>query len=502
MNKIVSIKITSSIFLATLLILGTLATISPSFMVGAQAVPEYGMDSYGSDYGMNNSYDKRSYGNDNSYDSQYSFHKPDYKPKFPSYDKDNYKSKKDDNSKNVSINKIKCINNNLNINGNNAGNVSIGNKGQGYSGGYSYGSGSGYYGDEGYGKQGKGSDCIINNNNTNTNIGGGNQTIPPVPPEQRATLLVTKTVRCEEPDDSALVPSIQQISADCDILLAAITEDQFNITVTDTNVNPPEFLGSETGQSVTLDAGPFTVTETPDDSVAAEVAGFNDIQTSVTGPFPSFSGDCTQTSIGSFSATGEIAAGGQETCNIVNNFVITEIDPCEVCFNANATLAGIITAKLALPGSIPIIDTGGPFAITIPADVTTIAGLCDFLEVAIGAGTLPQTTQGLTAVINSILAAGPLVPTGASPASITALVNCLLDVDFGGGTDNITAGGLVPFDINTNTAGGLAASNINTAGDPTPSFSSPPTIAQETEASSSALEKVTKLKQQWLDLLP
>jgi hypothetical protein len=43
-NKIISTKKTIAFFLATLLILGTLATITPSFMVGAQAVPEYGME--------------------------------------------------------------------------------------------------------------------------------------------------------------------------------------------------------------------------------------------------------------------------------------------------------------------------------------------------------------------------------------------------------------------------------------------------------------------------
>ena len=91
------------------------------------------------------------------------------------------KSKKDD-SKSVDINKIKCINTNLNINGNNTGNVNVGNKGQisaaeeGYLGANSYGS-EGYY--DGYNNnQGKGFDCIINNNNTNTNVvtGGGNVT--------------------------------------------------------------------------------------------------------------------------------------------------------------------------------------------------------------------------------------------------------------------------------------------------------------------------------------
>jgi hypothetical protein len=60
-------------------------------------------------------------------------------------------------------------------------------------------------------------------------------------------------------------------------------------------------------------------------------------------------------------------------------------------------------------------------------------------------------------------------------------------------------GGLTASNINTSTS----SFDINTSGGPAASsFSSPPTIAQETEASSSALEKVTKLKQQWLDLLP
>jgi hypothetical protein len=39
----------------------------------------------------------------------------------------------------------------------------------------------------------------------------------------------------------------------------------------------------------------------------------------------SFSGDCTQTGAASFSATGDIIAGGQETCNIENHFTITAI---------------------------------------------------------------------------------------------------------------------------------------------------------------------------------
>jgi hypothetical protein len=136
---------------------------------------------------------------------------------------------------------------------------------------------------------------------------------------QPATLNVTKLVTCEDENVENGVTCVQ--------LLSTITEDQFNITVTDTNVSPSNFNGSEIGTLVTLDAGPFTVTEEPYDSVAEQVAGLEDVQTEITGPSPSFSGDCTQTGIGSFSATGEIAAGGQETCNIVNNFIMTRTPP-------------------------------------------------------------------------------------------------------------------------------------------------------------------------------
>jgi hypothetical protein len=43
-NKIVSIKDTSAIFLAIVLVTGTITAFFPSFMVGAQAVPFPDMD--------------------------------------------------------------------------------------------------------------------------------------------------------------------------------------------------------------------------------------------------------------------------------------------------------------------------------------------------------------------------------------------------------------------------------------------------------------------------
>jgi hypothetical protein len=125
------------------------------------------------------------YGMDNSYESQYQpSYKPDYKPQYSSYDGKDYRDKSKD-IKNVDINKLNCINTNININGNNTGDINIGNKGQGSIGAYSSG-GSGYGGyDGGYYydgqnyKKDKGFECIINNNNNNTNIitgGAGNVT--------------------------------------------------------------------------------------------------------------------------------------------------------------------------------------------------------------------------------------------------------------------------------------------------------------------------------------
>jgi hypothetical protein len=182
-SKIISLKSSSAIFLATLLVVGTIAIILPS----VQAQP----------YEMNNGYGSSEpqpeYTNNNSYEPKYPSYLKNYKQEYSSdnsyYDSNDIKSV---------INKLKCINNNLNINGNNAGDVNIGNKGQGYSGGYSS-NGGGYNGNEGIydngydNKRDKGFECIINNNNNNTVIGGGGEdgndtggNNPPPPPDGNA----------------------------------------------------------------------------------------------------------------------------------------------------------------------------------------------------------------------------------------------------------------------------------------------------------------------------
>src|SRR5918993_729657 len=84
----------SAAFLATVLVAGIIALSSPSFMVGAQAVPEYGTDSYekksyGSepDYGKD-SYEKKSYGSE----PDYGMEKKSYGSE-PDYGKDSYEKK-------------------------------------------------------------------------------------------------------------------------------------------------------------------------------------------------------------------------------------------------------------------------------------------------------------------------------------------------------------------------------------------------------------------------
>jgi hypothetical protein len=204
-NKIELTKRFSAVFLAIVLVAGTITALSyPSFMIDVQAQPYYGMDnsynSYGSDFGIDSYNDKRSYGNDNDYgyELQYQSYKSDYKStEYQSYfGNDNYKSPKDISSKkSVNLNKIKCINNNININGINSGDVNIGNKGQLvqerdlssslFGNGEERNNNGYYYGYNNNNKKDKNIECIINNNNNNTNInlgdGGGNQTIPPEP---------------------------------------------------------------------------------------------------------------------------------------------------------------------------------------------------------------------------------------------------------------------------------------------------------------------------------
>ena len=132
---------------------------------------------------------------------------------------------------------------------------------------------------------------------------------------QTATLNVTKLVTCEDEN--------VENGVTCAQLLSTITEDQFNIFVTDNNSLPP-FTGSETGTVVTLDATSYTLAETPDPSILDDIDALDDEDSTITGPFPSFGGDCLPAAPNVFSTTGIIAPGEQQNCDIVNHFIIEE----------------------------------------------------------------------------------------------------------------------------------------------------------------------------------
>ena len=172
MSKEVLTKEINAGFLVIVLLAGTFAAISPSFMVGAQAEPYYGMDNnynnYEQEYGMDSYDDKQSYGKDSN---------------------SNDKSK---DSSNVIEKKIKCNNINVNVNGFNG--VEVGTlptalnglatdeaqaTDEGEIGASSFGSGGS--GNDGRPSSGQGSDKWCLNNNEFAVV-VGEEPVPPEPP--------------------------------------------------------------------------------------------------------------------------------------------------------------------------------------------------------------------------------------------------------------------------------------------------------------------------------
>ena len=244
MNNIVFIKRTSAIFLATLLVLGTIAAFSPSFMTTASAQVE----SY---YGMDN----------NNYKSQYV--------------KDNYKSK-DSNS--VFVKKINCNNVNVNVNGLELNGLppflsnllfdedSDGDANSYVSGERSYGSGQ-----SGYDKDFK-FVCINNNNNTVI------EAEEPVPPTTASLSVKKQVFGCITPNQITMdCTNLQNNSPewlDCNtnpaisgsVFCQGLPESIFDIEVLDEQNNQiQQFVGSEQGTTIpNLEPGKYTVNEIED----------------------------------------------------------------------------------------------------------------------------------------------------------------------------------------------------------------------------------------------
>jgi len=141
------------------------------------------------------------------------------------------------------------------------------------------------------------------------------------------SLSVSKTVTC--------TPVIARLQPACDAILTGtgfpsgqITPNDFNITVTGNNPNPSQFNGSSAAVVVTLDPGPYNVSDIGYPSVSQAISAI--ITSGIFGvtsisPIPTFSGDCEQILGISQRANGTIAAGDSQTCNIQNAFIVNGV---------------------------------------------------------------------------------------------------------------------------------------------------------------------------------
>jgi hypothetical protein len=360
-SKIVSIKTTSTIFLAIVLVTGTFALSYPLFMIEAQATSDREKDhdndddkkshdtdrdrdkddksrdhekkdndrqSYGKDNSIevkidntiDNKYGKPYENDNNYYQSQYPSpsYKSSYIPQYQSYDgKDSYNSYKStkDSSKNVNIKKIKCNNINLNINNGQSG------TGNDSNGNTTSGNGNTTDGFKKINRDGFTFICINNNENARQ----GERPTPTEPPteppvEELATLKVSKAIPCftNGPD-----PRFFEI---CDSIHAAISPDLFDISVSGNNPDPSSpFSGSSAGTDVTLGPGNYQISETADSSVNTIINNLESTEGAVISDFESiFNGDCTKQ--GDHFATGTITEGETKHCVINNGFTVESIN--------------------------------------------------------------------------------------------------------------------------------------------------------------------------------
>ena len=163
--------------------------------------------------------------------------------------------------------------------------------------------------------------CVNYNQNEQVNVPTDGE--PPEP--GTGTLLVSKIVTCEPGPvvNGEDFTSIQQVSTDpCPELETNITSSDFVVSMTGNEpVVPTSFPVPETGQNVLLGVGPYTVTETPDASVAANVTALEaENNVVIDGPIPAFDGNCAQSATNDLVGTGTMTEGASQTCEITNNF--------------------------------------------------------------------------------------------------------------------------------------------------------------------------------------
>jgi hypothetical protein len=260
----------------------------------------YGDHQYG--YDSNYYYqDENRYGYDSNYyqeDNRYGY--------------DNNHQKK---SSHTDIQKIKCVNSNINVNGIDVTEIP--------QDGTATAVANEQTGPEGANTQnGNGLADRINFNKNLVNICvnvNDNEQVKVSPPE--TTLTVAKQIECVE--ESNDFPN------DCEDLLSTLDESDFLFQVTGNNPNPSsEFPGSISGTVVTLNPGDYEVTEI----ITQAQQKFNDFNDSHDDPpcvvnlITSFTGDCDEVT-STLQTTGTITAGEAQTCTATNSITISEAIP-------------------------------------------------------------------------------------------------------------------------------------------------------------------------------
>ena len=289
MSKIILTKINAG-FLAIVLVAGAFVAIYPSYMIGAQA------------FQMDNNYEQ-AYGKD-SYDNKQSYGK----------DSNSYDKSKDSSS--TIVKKIKCNNINVNVNGFNG--VEVGTLPTALSSlatDETQASDEGEVGASSFGSDGGGRPSGSDSDSRFECINNNDFAVVEEEPTT-AILKVTKQIDCED-----------QTEGDCEDLLELINDD-FIFQVEGNNPDPSSpFPGSPTGTDVTLGPGDYVVSETADETFLEDFQTFfeNNPDRGIFTSVPSFTGDCN--GISSFQATGTIAVGESQTCNVINAFSIINISP-------------------------------------------------------------------------------------------------------------------------------------------------------------------------------
>jgi hypothetical protein len=184
---------------------------------------------------------------------------------------------------------------------------------------------------------------------------------------------------------------------------------------------------------------------------------------------------------------------------------------CEECFAANITLQRAILEFLVDFDGISI--NGSPFGILVLGPGTdTIEQLCDIIESSASLYGVPMSDVVLKFFFSDILGVDPFTP----ESGIDALIECLLEAGI------IVHRELPPPPPDSISANGIAGTNSQCIGDPlcenllqaqmtnSNSLGSSTNINTDTSefqgtgdsAELTATEKITKLKTQWLELLP